>query len=458
MGKLVLTIILCCFNSLALVPENFLQDDKAVITEIVHGKDLEDAAVLLDPKEDNIFDNLINDPKNKVHSDFKVTPFFYHSTKFWFSIYTKYPSSSVVIHDKKHLNIVYEVMEFSKLQNKIKNSHERYLYQNKLVDKEITKYKRAFRNLSLNKKKGALERKILAKLDELKILIPKKKRDRMNYFKSLSSNIRSQTGQRDNISTGIKYYIPFKHTMDFYIAEFDIPKELVAISFLESSFNIRARSKVGASGVWQFMPYIASTFMEINKNVNETYNVLLSTLSAFHLLKQNKKILGTWPLAVAAYNSGTKHFLRAKRQLKNKEAKLEDILKKYDHPHIGFASENFYSEFLALAYTLTYMDYFFKEEYALFNKTKPRIISPYITLCRFRPDHFISILDNNSPMISYYNYHFKNRSLTYPQGQIVFSDITLNKKKYQQIDTKLLTQRYPKNWVKYTKLQKCSIK
>lgn len=458
MGKLVLLYILCCFNSLALVPENFLQDDKAVITDIVHGKDLEDAAVLLDPKEDNVFDNLINDPKDKVSSDFKVSPFFYNSTKFWFSIYTKYPSTSVVIHDKKHLNIIYEVMEFSKLKLKIKNSHERYLFQNKLVDKEITKYKKAFRNLSLGKTSGSLEKRILTKFAELKVDIPKNKKAKANFYRSLSSNIRSQTGQRDNISSGIKYYIPFKHTMDFYIGQFDIPKELVAISFLESSFNIRARSKVGASGVWQFMPYIAKEFMNIDKNINDSYNVLISTLSAFHLLKQNKKILGTWPLAVAAYNSGTKHFLRAKRQLKNKEAKLEDVLKKYDHPHIGFASENFYSEFLALAYTLTYMDYFFKEEYELFNKTRPRIISPYITLCRFRPDHFISILTNSSPMISYYNYHFKSRSLTYNPGQVVFSDIELNKNKYQILDSKLLTQRYPKNWTKYTKLQKCSMR
>lgn len=458
MGKLALFFALFTVNIHALVPENFLQNDMSIITEIVYGKELDDATILIDPKEDSVFDNLINDPKDKVAPDFKVPQFFYNSTKFWFYIYTKYPSTSVVIHDKKNLHIVYEEMEFSKLKNKISNSHERYLYQNKQVDKEITKYKKAFRNLAHGKNNGRLEKRILARLLELKVIIPKNKKKRATFFKSLSSNIRSQTGQRDNISTGIKYYIPFKHTMDDYIQKFNVPKELVAIAFLESSFNIRARSKVGANGVWQFMPYIAKTFMHSDRNINDSYNVLLSTLSALHLLKQNHKILGTWPLAVAAYNSGTKHFLKAKRQLKDKDAKLEDILKKYDHPHIGFAAENFYSEFLALAYTLTYMDFFFKDEFELFKKTKPRIIDPYITLCKFRPDQFLKILSDSSPMIGYYNYHFKNKTIYYPPGQIVFSDISLNSKKYQKLQESLLTERYPINWTKYSKLQKCSIR
>lgn len=458
MGKLVLILIFISLSTQALVPKKVLKTTEESISDRILGKAFIDNVKITEAIDDKIFDRLINDPKDRVSSTFKVPKYFYHSTKFWFYIYTKYPGSSVVIHDKNQMNIIYEVIEFDHLKSKIKNSYERYLYQNKLVSKEIKLYKQAFKNLSRNRKKGKFEKQIIATLKKQGIKIPKGVKKRRRFYNNLISGIRSQTGQQDKIASGVRYYIPFKATIDYYTKLFDIPRELVAIPFLESSFNIRARSKVGATGIWQFMPYIAKVYMPMDKTIDGRLNPILSTLSAFHLLKQNKRILKQWPLAVAAYNSGPTHFLRARRKLKQPKASLQTILKKYDHPHIGFAAQNFYSEFLALVYALTYLDYFYKDEFNLMKDHKNRIIRPYLTNCRLRPHTFYSKLKNSSPMIKYYNYHFLKKKKVYSSQKIVFSDLKLTSRKYTEVPEKLLTSRYPLNWDRHMKNQRCSIR
>src|SRR5690606_14938545 len=119
-------------------------------------------------------------------------------------------------------------------------------------------------------------------------------------------------------------------------------------------------SKVGASGVWQFMRYIGSHFMDINRRHDGRSQPLMATASALHLLRQNIKIMGRWDLAITAYNSGTKHLLKGRRLMESKkrEGSLANILEYYEHEHIGFASKNFYAEFLALTRALAYRDQF----------------------------------------------------------------------------------------------------
>ena len=172
----------------------------------------------------------------------------------------------------------------------------------------------------------------------------------------MARNVRAQTGQRNNIFQGILNAAPFDGFFADLLKAFNLPHELVAIAFVESSFNPNAVSKVGASGVWQIMPFIEQKILSRGKNIDSRRSVLLSTLGAFHLLAQNYKILKRWDLAVTAYNSGTKHLLRAQKQFRKKNIDLPYILKNYHSAHLGFASKNFFSEFLALVYVLEYKD------------------------------------------------------------------------------------------------------
>lgn len=174
--------------------------------------------------------------------------------------------------------------------------------------------------------------------------IPKKKSARLKLISKLAENVRAQTGQRENISKGLERVNYYRETLTALMDIFEIPPELINISFLESSFNPDAKSKVGATGAWQFMRHTGKHFMRIDQYVDQRLNPVISSISAFHLLKQNFQILKDWSLAIAAYNSGTKHLLRARRKLMRRDVKkinLEKALKNYSHPHIGFASENF---------------------------------------------------------------------------------------------------------------------
>lgn len=83
-----------------------------------------------------------------------------------------------------------------------------------------------------------------------------------------------------------------------------IPDDFKYLAVIESGL-VNAVSPAGARGVWQFMPATGKDFgMEINTNVDERYNVALSTELACQYLLKSKKSLGSWTLAAAGYNAG----------------------------------------------------------------------------------------------------------------------------------------------------------
>ena len=84
-----------------------------------------------------------------------------------------------------------------------------------------------------------------------------------------------------------------------------VPKELAALCIVESQAGDRALSQAGALGLWQFMPTTARDYgMTVNENVDERLDWKRSTDCAARYLAAMKKNLGSWPLAVAAYNCG----------------------------------------------------------------------------------------------------------------------------------------------------------
>jgi membrane-bound lytic murein transglycosylase D len=114
-------------------------------------------------------------------------------------------------------------------------------------------------------------------------------------------------------------------------------------------FNLRARSKVGASGLWQFMPATAKLFIYVNGMVDERNSPFKATRAAAQLLGLNYRELRSWPLAITAYNHGAVGMQRAARQVGSDD--IGEIIKRYQSPSFGFASRNFYGEFLAAANT-----------------------------------------------------------------------------------------------------------
>jgi membrane-bound lytic murein transglycosylase D len=85
--------------------------------------------------------------------------------------------------------------------------------------------------------------------------------------------------------------------------------------------------------------------MRIDSAVDDRMDPFRSTEAAAQLLSFNYRLLGTWPLALTAYNHGAEGMRRAKEQVGSDD--ILRIVRNYHSPSFGFASRNYYVSFLA---------------------------------------------------------------------------------------------------------------
>src|SRR5262249_43765955 len=128
-------------------------------------------------------------------------------------------------------------------------------------------------------------------------------------------------------------------------ADAGLPSELTLLPHIESSFENRAMSKVGAAGIWQIMPATGRRYLRVSDDVDERLNIRASTMAAAQILRENYDMLGTWPLAITAYNHGANGMKQAVTTVGTTDFGV--VVQRYRGPLFGFASQNFYAEFLA---------------------------------------------------------------------------------------------------------------
>ena len=96
-------------------------------------------------------------------------------------------------------------------------------------------------------------------------------------------------------------YLPF---IQEEISRRGLPQELAFLPFIESGYVGTARSTSGAVGLWQFMMNSIGSLMKVNDLVDERRDFRKSTVAALQKLEENYRVLGNWPMALAAYNAG----------------------------------------------------------------------------------------------------------------------------------------------------------
>jgi peptidoglycan lytic transglycosylase D len=273
---------------------------------------------------------------------------------FWRDIYTRYDRNQVVLHHPRLLGIVYEVVDLSDIEadprlTDVERAHQR----EQRVEQHRQAIAEILRKLSTNPAATSLteEEWRVRKLFE-GIAEP-------DAFRRASSEdgVRAQLGQKDKFLAGLAFSGRYLGEIESIFATYGLPKELTRLIFVESMFNPRARSSVGASGIWQFMRGTGKLYLRINDMVDERNDPILATHAAAKLLRRNYESLGTWPLAINAYNAGRGRLEQAVARLGTTD--IGRIVREFSHPDYGFASRNFFPEFLAAADVAEHAERFF---------------------------------------------------------------------------------------------------
>ncbi|MBE6212216.1 MAG: LysM peptidoglycan-binding domain-containing protein [Rikenellaceae bacterium] len=144
-----------------------------------------------------------------------------------------------------------------------------------------------------------------------------------------------------------KYYFPI---IEEELHAAGLPLELRYLPIIESNLSIRATSRMGAVGLWQFMPATGKNLgLEINSLVDERCDVLKSTRAACKFLAHLYKTYGDWTLAIAAYNCGPGNVNRALARAGENCKTFWDI---YDF--LPRETRGYVPKYIAAAYAYTY--------------------------------------------------------------------------------------------------------
>ena len=143
-----------------------------------------------------------------------------------------------------------------------------------------------------------------------------------------------------------------------YLAKYNLPDELKYLSIIESGLNTRARSRVGAMGLWQFMPYTGKIFhLDQDWFIDERMDPEKATEAACLYLQELYSIQKDWELALASYNAGPGNVRKAIRRSGYKKRFWEV------YRYLPRETRSYVPQFVAIIYVLNYA-----EDYNLFTE------------------------------------------------------------------------------------------
>lgn len=219
------------------------------------------------------------------------------SVEFWKMVFTRYSTSELIFHDPLDPLKIYKVLQMRE------DAPRRLIHEQR--------------------------RKVIAELG----------------LEEDDTRVRVQRGVKERFAAGLQRSSKYLSQIQQIFGEEGLPVELAYLPLVESAFNVHARSRIGALGMWQFMPATGRRFLRIGPGLDERKDPLESTRAAARLLKENFQVFGNWPLAITAYNHGREGLQRAVAQVGSKD--LSEIIRRYEGRAFGFASKSFYAEFLA---------------------------------------------------------------------------------------------------------------
>jgi membrane-bound lytic murein transglycosylase D len=254
--------------------------------------------------------------------------------EFWKRVWAQWTLEQVVLHDTLHPSIIYEVFELPPPVGETYSDAQR----------DFVKGRRE----ALQARLAAIELKVaeaapLTDVEKALVLAITNTAGGEGIV-GASQRVRSQRGLRERFRRGLEISGRYHDAFVAVFREAGLPEELADLPHVESSFQVAARSSAGAVGVWQFTRGAARKFMRVTPGLDERLDPIAAARGAARYLQTAFDELGSWPLAITSYNYGIEG-MRAARDRFGLD--FPRILDEYDGRTFGFASKNFYKEFLA---------------------------------------------------------------------------------------------------------------
>ncbi|MDS4041187.1 MAG: lytic transglycosylase domain-containing protein [Candidatus Competibacter sp.] len=274
-------------------------------------------------------------PATTVDAAFPMPPELQPQVEFWRNVYAVWGRHQVALHDSRHMDLIYEVValpgpasegytteqqEYLKIRQEMLKANLRQLELKTTSGTPLTPTEQALANRIQTSSGGP------------------------GTIAGASDRLRSQRGLRERFKRGLEISGRYDAAFRGVFREAGLPEDLAYLPHVESSFQNHAASSAGAVGMWQFMPDTARRLMMLNAAVDERRDPVASAQGAARYLGNAYGRLGNWPMALTSYNHGVGGMLRARQEYGDN---FTAVVRNYSGPGFGFASRNFYTEFLA---------------------------------------------------------------------------------------------------------------
>lgn len=263
--------------------------------------------------------------------EFPVPPQLVPAVRFWVDVFTRYSRNDFVIHDRLELGRIYAVVHAPRDPGEVAD------WARRVADRLVLE--------------GLWGGDPFARLVRPEIeacaaaLGPER--------------VRVQRGMREVFAAGLLGARRYRRIVERALAEEGVPRALAALPLVESSYNTEATSSAGAVGIWQLTAETAQRFLRVSEQVDERRDPVRATRAAARLLRALREALPNWPLALTAYNHGLAGVERARRAVGSDD--LGVLVVRYAGPGFGFASRNFYAEFVAALQVSRHVERYFPE-------------------------------------------------------------------------------------------------
>jgi membrane-bound lytic murein transglycosylase D len=258
------------------------------------------------------------------------------AVEFWRKVYVEWQRSEVVFHDDRNLDVIYEVMVLpGYVGDSLTNEQKEMVNQRRNFWKaqlSLLESKRNY-NVPLN----AADRQLIAKIEGTGRLSS-------SVLQGASDRVHAQRGTRERFKRGLEISGQYERRFRKIFRDAGLPEDLAYLPHVESSFQPAARSSAGAVGMWQFTKGAAKRFMPAGKKKDRRLDPFASAVGAARYLSHAYNNLRDWPTAITSFNHGINGMKRAQNQTGRDFVR---IVQNYASPAFGFASRNYYAQFLA---------------------------------------------------------------------------------------------------------------